>query len=86
MYFQKFTGKNVYGILRAPRSASLEALVVSVPYRPLASVYPTTLPGLALMYSLAKYFRRNSYFPLYCWEKTCSKAVLLQDKNTGLKI
>ncbi|XP_065217593.1 glycosylphosphatidylinositol anchor attachment 1 protein [Planococcus citri] len=58
----KFTGKNVYGILRAPRSASLEALVLSVPYRPLASVYPTTLPGLALMFSLAKYFRRQKYW------------------------
>lgn len=54
---QKFVGSNVYGILRAPRSASLEALVLTVPYRPPSSVYPSTIPGLALMFSLAKYFR-----------------------------
>lgn len=51
----------MYGILRAPRSASLEALVLSVPYRPPSSVYPSTLPGLALMFSLAKFFRSNYY-------------------------
>ncbi|KAK7597859.1 hypothetical protein V9T40_010084 [Parthenolecanium corni] len=58
----KFVGSNVYGILRAPRSASLEALVLSVPYRSPSSVYPSTLPGLALMFSLAKFFRRQKYW------------------------
>ncbi|XKL67971.1 hypothetical protein PGB90_003462 [Kerria lacca] len=58
----KFVGSNVYGILRAPRSASLEALVLAVPYRAPSSVYLSTLPGLALMFSLAKYFRRQKYW------------------------
>uniref|UniRef100_A0A1B6GEY6 GPI-anchor transamidase component GPAA1 n=1 Tax=Cuerna arida TaxID=1464854 RepID=A0A1B6GEY6_9HEMI len=58
----KFTGKNVYGILRAPRSASTEAVVVTVPYRPPASIHPTTAPGLALMLALAQFFRRQKYW------------------------
>jgi glycosylphosphatidylinositol transamidase len=55
----KYTGKNVYGILRAPRSSSMEALVLSVPYRPPSSAHPTTVPSVALMMSLAKFFRRK---------------------------
>ncbi|XP_075223824.1 glycosylphosphatidylinositol anchor attachment 1 [Lycorma delicatula] len=58
----KFTGRNVYGILRAARSSSMEAVVLSVPYRPPSSVHPTTAPGLALMLSLAKFFRRQKYW------------------------
>nr|CAI5838297.1 unnamed protein product [Callosobruchus analis] len=34
MVLQRYTGQNVYGILRAPRAASVESLVLSVPYRP----------------------------------------------------
>ncbi|KAF4522224.1 hypothetical protein B566_EDAN009068 [Ephemera danica] len=58
----KYTGKNVYGIIRAPRSASTEALVLSVPYRPLNTAHPSTLPGVALSLSLAKFFRRKKYW------------------------
>ncbi|XP_059470243.1 glycosylphosphatidylinositol anchor attachment 1 protein [Neocloeon triangulifer] len=57
-----YTGKNIYGIIRAPRGASTEALVLSVPYRPLASANLGTLPGVALSLSLAKYFRRQKYW------------------------
>lgn len=57
---QKYSGKNVYGIIRAPRSASTEALVLSVPYRPPNSAHPGTLPGVALALSLAKFFRSES--------------------------
>lgn len=53
---------NVYGILRAPRSASTEAVVVTVPYRPPASAHLTTVPGLALTLALAKFFRRQKYW------------------------
>ncbi|XP_063237453.1 glycosylphosphatidylinositol anchor attachment 1 protein [Bacillus rossius redtenbacheri] len=58
----KYTGKNVYAIMRAPRSASTEALVLSVPYRPLDSIHPTTAPSVALMMCLAKFFRRQKYW------------------------
>lgn len=58
----KYTGKNVYAILRAPRSASTEALVLSVPYRPPSSVHPGTAPSVAIMLALAKFFRRQKYW------------------------
>lgn len=51
-------GRNVYGILRAPRSASIESIVLSVPYRAPSSVFPSTLPGLAVMFQIAQFFRR----------------------------
>ncbi|XP_071447710.1 glycosylphosphatidylinositol anchor attachment 1 protein [Hetaerina americana] len=57
-----FTGKNVYGILRAPRGSSTEALVLSVPYRPPDSIHPPTAPSLALAMALAKFFRRQKYW------------------------
>lgn len=56
---QKYTGRNVYGILRAPRSASIESIVLSVPYRAPSSVFPSTLPGLAVMFQIAQFFRRT---------------------------
>lgn len=58
----KYTGKNVYAILRAPRSSSTEALVLSVPYRPPTSVHPGTAPSIAIMLALAKFFRRQKYW------------------------
>lgn len=58
----KYTGKNVYGILRAPRSASTEAIVISLPYRPPSSAHLTTAPGLALLLALAKFFRKQKYW------------------------
>ncbi|XP_049835357.1 glycosylphosphatidylinositol anchor attachment 1 protein [Schistocerca gregaria] len=58
----KYTGKNVYAILRAPRSASTEALVLSTPYRPPKSTEVTTMPSVALMLSLAKFFRWQKYW------------------------
>lgn len=51
----------MYGILRAPRSASLEALVLSVPYRSPSNVHPSTTASLALMFSLAKFFRSKFF-------------------------
>ncbi|KAJ9593199.1 hypothetical protein L9F63_015244, partial [Diploptera punctata] len=58
----EYTGKNVYAILRAPRSSSTEALVLSVPYRPPTSVHPGTVPSIAIMLALAKFFRRQKYW------------------------
>lgn len=56
------TGRNVYAILRAPRTSSMESLVLNIPYRPLDSIYPSTLPGLALAMSMLKFFRRQRYW------------------------
>ncbi|XP_077542448.1 glycosylphosphatidylinositol anchor attachment 1 [Haemaphysalis longicornis] len=53
----RHSGENVYAILRAPRAASTEAVVFSAPYRLDDSLHGSTLPGIALMVALAKYFR-----------------------------
>ncbi|XP_032792055.1 LOW QUALITY PROTEIN: glycosylphosphatidylinositol anchor attachment 1 protein [Daphnia magna] len=57
-----YSGKNVYGILRASRGASTECLVMSVPYRPPDSVLAGTNAGIAIMLSLAASFRTASYW------------------------
>ncbi|XP_011310365.1 glycosylphosphatidylinositol anchor attachment 1 protein [Fopius arisanus] len=58
----KFTGQNVYGIVRAPRASSTESIVVSVPFRPINSVHPTTAPSIALLLAFAKFCRRQKYW------------------------
>lgn len=59
---QKFKGTNVYGILRAPRTSSLEALVVSAPYRARSSYQKDTTAGIALMLAFAKFARSQKYW------------------------
>ncbi|XP_032670206.1 glycosylphosphatidylinositol anchor attachment 1 protein [Odontomachus brunneus] len=59
---QKFTGQNIYGIVRAPRAASTEAIVVSVPYRPTNSIYLDTAPSIALLLAFAKFCRKQKYW------------------------
>lgn len=54
-------GYNIYAVLRAPRAASTEALVLCAPFRSALGVHPTTSPGIALMLALAKFFKRKSY-------------------------
>ncbi|NXL54196.1 GPAA1 protein, partial [Podilymbus podiceps] len=51
-------GTNVYGILRAPRAASTEALVLSVP----CSEGPHNNQAVGLMLALAAYFRGQIYW------------------------
>ncbi|XP_050545919.1 glycosylphosphatidylinositol anchor attachment 1 protein [Daktulosphaira vitifoliae] len=58
----KYVGRNIYGILRAPRGASTESIVLSVPYRSPISILPSTLPGLAIMFQLAQFFRQQKYW------------------------
>lgn len=58
----KFTGQNIYGIVRASRAASTEAIVVSVPFRPLSSVHMTTAPSVALVLAFAKFCRQKKYW------------------------
>ncbi|CAL1532748.1 unnamed protein product [Lymnaea stagnalis] len=56
-------GENVYSILRARRTASTEALVLSVPLRPLANKAKTgTGGGIALALALAKEFKQKPYW------------------------
>ena len=52
-----FKGQNVYGILRAPRSAGTEAVLLTVPYRPPENKLERTGAGIGIMYGLAKAFR-----------------------------
>lgn len=59
---QKFTGQNIYGIVRAPRASSTEAIVVSVPYRPINSIYMDTAPSVALLLAFAKFCRKQKYW------------------------
>ncbi|XP_014488374.1 PREDICTED: glycosylphosphatidylinositol anchor attachment 1 protein isoform X2 [Dinoponera quadriceps] len=59
---QKFTGQNIYGIVRAPRASSTEAIVVSVPYRPINSIYLDTAPSIALLLAFAKFCRKQKYW------------------------
>lgn len=59
---QKFTGQNIYGIVRAPRASSTEAIVVSVPYRPINRIYLDTAPSIALLLAFAKFCRKQKYW------------------------
>jgi len=56
-----YYGKNIYGILRAPRTAGTEAVVLSAPFRSEPSD-ENTLAGIALMIGLAKAFREHTYW------------------------
>lgn len=56
-------GENVYSILRARRTASTEALVLSIPLRPLANkIKAGTGGGVALALALAKEFKQKPYW------------------------
>lgn len=59
---QKFFGHNVYGVLRAPKAASTEAVVLSVPFRSMHADGEKTAAGVALMLGLAKAFRSKTYW------------------------
>jgi len=57
-----FTGSNVYAILRAPKSASTEAVVLSAPHRPPNSPHQSTDAGIAIILAAAKFFRNQIYW------------------------
>ncbi|CAH2057448.1 unnamed protein product, partial [Iphiclides podalirius] len=59
---QIYKGTNVYGILRAARTASLEALVVSAPFRGLSSHEKGSAAGIALMLAFAQFARPQKYW------------------------
>ncbi|XP_033754624.1 glycosylphosphatidylinositol anchor attachment 1 protein-like [Pecten maximus] len=55
-------GQNVYAILRAPRAASNEALVMSSPLRAKESDLTSTTGGIAVMLAMARFFRQKTYW------------------------
>jgi len=57
-----FTGTNLYAILRAAKTSSTEALVLSAPHRPPNSPHQATDAGIALLLASAKYFRSQIYW------------------------
>lgn len=56
-----FNGKNVYGILRAPRIGSTESIVLSTPYRPPDSIHPEAVCGLPILLAFANFARSKIY-------------------------
>jgi len=56
-----YYGSNIYGILRAPRTAGTEAVVLSAPFRSEPSD-ENSLAGIALILGLAKAFREHTYW------------------------
>lgn len=56
------TGTNVYAVFKATRSLGTEALVLSSPFRLDSSDSKATLPGIALLVSLAGYFSQKNYW------------------------
>lgn len=57
-----FQGKNVYGILRAPRIGSTEAIVLSIPYRPSNTAHTSITSGVPLLLAFADFARRQKYW------------------------
>lgn len=54
-----FSGKNVYGILRAPRIGSTEAIVLATPYRPPDSIHPEVMSSIPVLLAFANFARRK---------------------------
>lgn len=52
-----FSGKNVYGILRAPRIGSTESIVISTPYRTPDSLHSIVMPSLPVLIAFANFAR-----------------------------
>lgn len=52
-----FSGKNVYGILRAPRIGSTESIVISTPYRSVESLHSIVMPSLPILIAFASFAR-----------------------------
>lgn len=55
----EWNGKNVYGILRAPKSASFEAFVLLVPWR---AEEESTITSVSLLIKMADMMRHKSYW------------------------
>lgn len=52
-----FRGKNVYGIMRAPRIGSTESIVISAPYRAVDSIHPEVMHSIPILLAFANFAR-----------------------------
>lgn len=59
---KQFQGKNIYGILRAPRIGSTESIVLTVPYRPPNTAHTSVTAGVPLLLAFADFARRQKYW------------------------
>ncbi|KAH8245501.1 hypothetical protein KR032_010921 [Drosophila birchii] len=59
---KEYHGKNIYGILRAPRIASTEGIVFTAPYRAASSVHTDISPSVPLLLAFADFARRKNYW------------------------
>lgn len=57
-----FEGRNIYGILRAPRISSTEAIIISMPYRPPNTAHTSITPSVPLLLAFADFARRQKYW------------------------
>ncbi|EDX17195.1 GD16225 [Drosophila simulans] len=58
----QYHGKNIYGILRAPRIASTEGIVFAAPYRAASSVHTDISASVPLLLAFADFARRKNYW------------------------
>lgn len=89
-----FTGKNVYGILRAQRVGSTESIVISTPYRTPSSIHPMVTHSIPILLAFA-YFARGKTSTSNSIKKNWGYVTYLlyhnfveldgQDKNIGQK-
>ena len=59
---QTYTGDNIYAILRASRASSTEGLVFSTPYRSPMSIEAPTDVSVAMLLTMARFFRHQKYW------------------------
>lgn len=59
---KEYHGKNIYGILRAPRIASTEGIVFAAPYRAASSVHTDISASVPLLLAFADFARRKNYW------------------------
>jgi len=67
---QTATGKNIYAVLRAPRAASTESMVLTTPLRPVESGLTGTAGSVSLMLSLAKHMKSKCVLSI-CLRSSC---------------
>ncbi|XP_036319071.1 glycosylphosphatidylinositol anchor attachment 1 protein [Rhagoletis pomonella] len=59
---KEYHGKNVYGILRAPRISSTEGVVFSAPYRSVNSVHVDITASVPMLLAFADFARKKNYW------------------------
>ncbi|XP_037938874.1 glycosylphosphatidylinositol anchor attachment 1 protein [Teleopsis dalmanni] len=59
---KEYQGKNIYGILRAPRIGSTEGIVFTAPYRPPTSVHTDIVASVPVLLAFANFARTKNYW------------------------